>query len=186
MANNLSFKQSQSLSEKNRYFKSTTISKYLPKVSIYGGYNWDRTENFAFQAGSVSGSRATDYVNYGLKASMPLNISTFDDIQSAKVEYLESKIEELDKKKEINALFEQVMQNLESLERKRILSVENTELYGELLAETQELYEAGYKTKYDVELLRNSLEVQKNDIDIYELDRQLELLTLYEMYKNDI
>ncbi|MFA5461301.1 MAG: TolC family protein [Sulfurimonas sp.] len=186
MANNLSFKQSQSLSEKNRYFKSTTISKYLPKVSIYGGYNWDRTENFAFQAGSVSGSRATDYVSYGLKASMPLNISTFDDIQSAKVEYLESKIEELDKKKEINALFEQVMQNLESLERKRILSVENTELYGELLAETQELYEAGYKTKYDVELLRNSLEVQKNDIDIYELDRQLELLTLYEMYKNDI
>ncbi len=186
MANNLSFKQSQSLSEKNRYFKSTTVSKYLPKVSIYGGYNWDRSENFTFQGGSLPGSKATDYLNYGFKVSMPLNISTFDDIQSAKVEYLESKIDELDKTKEIKALFEQVMQNLESLERKRVLSVENTQLYGELLAETKELFEAGYKTEYDVELLKNSLQVQKNDIEIYELDRQLELLTLYEIYKNEI
>lgn len=186
MVNNLSFKQSQSLSEKNRYFKSTTISKYLPKISIYAGYNMDRSENFAFQGGSLSGSRETDYINYGLKASMPLNISMFDDIQSAKVEYLVSKIEELDKKKELNALFEQVMQNLESLKKKRILSVENTQLYEELLAETKELYGAGYKTEYDVELLNNSLHVQKNDIEIYELDRQLELLTLYEIYKNEI
>lgn len=186
MTNNLSFKQSQSLSEKNRYFKSTTISKYLPKISINAGYNWDKSENFAFQGGSLSGARETDYVSYGFKASMPIDISAFDDVQSAKVEYLESKILELDKKKEINALFEQVMQNLDSLEKKRVLSVDNTKLYEELLAETEELYGAGYKTEYDVELLKNSLHVQKNDIEIYELDRQLELLTLYEIYKNEI
>jgi outer membrane protein TolC len=87
--------------------------------------------------------------------------------------------------RELKAIFEQVMQNIENFERKKQLSVENMELYEKLLSDTKELYQAGYKTQYDVELLQNSVAIQKSDVQIYELDKQLELLTLYEMYKND-
>lgn len=188
LTNNISYKLSKSLSQKNDYAKNTTIAQYLPKVSVYAGYNWDKTENFNVGGASIGGDnvRSTDYLTYGLKASMPLNINTLDDVQSAKIEHLESKILELDKKRELKAVYEQVVQNIENLDKKKQLSIENSELYSELLAETEALYGAGYKTVYDVEMLRNSLEVQNKDIEIYDLDRQLELLTLYEMYVNEI
>ena len=48
------------------------------------------------------------------------------------------------------------------------------------------MYNAGYKTHYDVSLLENSVQIQKIDLKIFEIDRQLELLTLYEMYKHEI
>jgi hypothetical protein len=117
---------------------------------------------------------------------MPLNINALDDIETARVEHLESKIVEADKKKELKAIFEQVIQNIENFDKKKLLSVENRDLYATLLDETKTLYEAGYKTEYDVEIMQNSLEVQKMDIEIYEIDKELELLTLYEMYVNEI
>src|SRR3989339_311768 len=91
-----------------------------------------------------------------------------------------------DRKRELIALFEQVMQNIDNFEKKKQLSVENRDIYEKLLVDTQDLFRAGYKTQYDVELLQNSLEIQKGDVEIYEIDKQLELLTLYEMYKDEI
>ncbi|MDQ1263330.1 MAG: hypothetical protein QG559_331 [Campylobacterota bacterium] len=185
LKNNIVYKQSKSFSEKARYSKNTTITQYLPKLSIYAGYNWDETENLNF-GGTLAGDKKTDYATYGFKASMPLNINALDDIETSRVEYLESKIVEADKKRELKAIFEQVMQNIENFEKKKLLSVENKDLYATLLDETKTLYEAGYKTEYDVEMMQNSLEVQKMDIEIYEIDKELELLTLYEMYVNEI
>jgi len=37
-----------------------------------------------------------------------------------------------------------------------------------------------------VSLLENSVKIQKIDLKIFEIDKQLELLTLYEMYKHEI
>lgn len=176
LSNNISYALSKSLSEKNRYSSDVTTTKYLPKVSIYGGYNWDDTANLD------ASDKKTNYATYGLKLSIPLSVSTFDDIESSKLEYLESKNLELDKKRELKATFEQVMQNIKNFDKKKLLSIQNTKIYGELLEETAELYHSGYKTEFDVEVLKNSSEVQKLDTFIYEFDKQLELLTLYEMY----
>jgi uncharacterized protein (UPF0335 family) len=76
------------------------------------------------------------------------------------------------------------MQNIDNFEKKRVLSLENSDIYEKLLKDTRDLYSAGYKTSYDVELLKNSVEIQKIDSEVFEIDKQLELLTLYEMYKN--
>lgn len=183
--NNIVYEQSKSLSQKNRYSKNMKISQYLPKINIYAGYNWDETQNLNF-GGNIIGDRKTDYTTYGVKASMPININMMDDIESSRVEYLESKILEIDKKIELKAIFEQVMHNIDSSEKKIALSKENTQLYNDLAEDTKSLYKAGYKTKYDVDMLQNSLDIYKIDIDIYEIDKQLELLTLYEMYTNEI
>jgi outer membrane protein TolC len=184
LTQNISYELSKSESEKNRYYKNMTIAKYLPKVSVYGGYNWDRSENLNFGGVSVGGTqvRETDYYTYGLKASMPININTFDDMQTTRVDYLKAKIAESDKQRELKALYEQVMQNIASFDKKIALSQENQEIYAKILADTKELLRVGYKTSYDVDLLQNSYDIQSIDVAIFELERQLELLNLYEMY----
>ena len=188
LSKNLSYELSKSETEKNRYNKNVTISKYLPKVSVYAGYNWDKIQNLNFGGQTLAGGGAleTNYVNYGLRASMPININTYDDIQTSRIDHMKSKILELDKKREIKAIYEQVIQNIENFEKKIALSEENKELYLKLLTDTKELYSAGYKTEYDVDLLKNSYDIQEIDLNIFSLDRQLELLTLYEMYVNEI
>lgn len=180
LQSNIVLKQTQSQIEKDRYYKNVTIAKYLPKVNFTAGYNWQKSEKQLFS--QLDGER--DYYDYGVSASMPLDINMFNDIQSVKLDYLKSQVVQEDKKRELNKLFEQVFRNIDNLDKKIDLSKENKELYAKLLEDTQALYDAGYKTEYDVKNLQNSLEIQQLDTKIYEIDKQLELLTLYEMYVN--
>ncbi len=170
---------------KNRYAKDVRIAKYLPKVSFTAGYNWQKTKGqqfFIYGRPQNIGANELHFYDYGLRASIPLDINTFRDIESAKVDYLKSKIVKKDKERELQALFEQVMHNIDNVDKKIALSYENKKLYTKLLRDTKELYGAGYKTEYDVNTLQNSLAIQNLDTKIYEIDKQLELLTLYEMY----
>ena len=166
---------------KNGYAKDLTLTKYLPRVNATAGYSWDKS-NTSYQFGP----NEKEYYSFGFKANLPLDINSFKDVESSKIDYLKSKLVVEDRKRELIALFEQVMQNIDNFEKKKQLSVENRDIYEKLLADTQDLFRAGYKTLYDVELLQNSLEIQKGDVEIYEIDKQLELLTLYEMYKDEI
>lgn len=181
---NIVLKRSASEVEKNRYYKNVTIAKYLPKVSFTAGYNWQKSEGQVFPAngGFFDASSSLDYYDYGIKISMPLDINSLKDIESARVDYLKSKIVEEDKKRELKSLFEQVFHNIENFDKKIALSRENIKIYAKLSSDTKDLYKAGYKTKYDVETLENSLAIQNIDTKIYEIDKQLELLALYEMY----
>ena len=183
--NNIVLSMNESERERNGYNKNVTIAKYLPSVNFVAGYNWQKSQNQSFFSGSGTVSQETSYYNYGIKANLPLDINTFRDIEVSKLDYLKSQLVVEDNKRELIAIYEQVMQNIENLENKKVLSKENSDLYEALLAETTDLYNAGYKTKYDVDLLKNSLEIQNLDVQIYEIDKQLELLTLYEMYKKD-
>ncbi|MBU0720454.1 TolC family protein [bacterium] len=178
--NNIVLSMSKSEIEKNRYYKDVTTAKYLPRVSFTAGYNWNKTDStFIF------GSNEKEYYDYGIKAVMPLDINTFNDIEASKVDYLKSALVIEDKKRELTALFEQVMQNIKNFDKKIILSVQNKDLYEKLLLDTKSLFRAGYKTQYDIQMLENSLKIQEIDMKVFEIDRQLELLSLYEMYKND-
>jgi hypothetical protein len=182
LSKNIVLNMSQSDIEKSKFSKNITISKYLPKISLTAGYNWTKSENSRYQFGATE----KDYYDYGVKAYIPIDINTFRDVESSRITYMKSKVVVEDKKRELKALFEQVMQNINNFEKKRMLSVENRDIYEKLLSDTRDLFNAGYKTDYDVELLQNSVEIQKIDLKIFEIDKQLELLTLYEMYKNDI
>ena len=178
---NIVLGMSESEVEKNMYFKDVTIAKYLPQVNFSAAYTWSG-ETTLF--GSFAQAENTSY-NYGITASIPLDINTFVDVSSSRVEYLKSKVVLEDKKRELSAIYDQVMQNLDNLDKKKSLSVENKDIYKKLLDDTKELYKAGYKTAYDVELLNNSYEMAIIDSKIYDIDKQLELLTIYEMYKKD-
>ncbi len=181
---NIDLEQIKSEARMNYYNKNVTRSKYLPSISITAGYNWDKNENLSF-AGTGSITNETSYYNYGLKATMPLDFNTLRDIESAQVEYLKSLVLEEDKKREMHALYEQVTQNLENFKKKTELSIENAKLYAQLLEDTNQLYKAGYKTEYDVQNLTNSLAIEKIDQELFGLEKQLELLNLYEKLMNE-
>ena len=186
LENNIDIKQLQSQSERDRYQKNVTIAKYLPSLSFTAGYNWDKLENPSFGGNAFSSPPETQYYNYGLKLTMPLDFNTFRDVESNRVEYLKSLVLIDDKKRELVALYEQVTQNLNNIDKKITLSQENRDLYQKLLDDTQALYTAGYKTEYDVKNLKNSLEIEEVDQNIFKLDKQLELLNLYEKLMNEV
>lgn len=177
--NNIVLKMTESQVERDRYNKNVTIAKYLPKVSVTAGYNWSKSDS-EFNYGNPE----KEYRDFGVKASMPISINMFRDIESARISYLKSKIVAQDKQRELDALFEQVIQNIDNLDKKKSLSIENIDIYQKLLDDTKELYSVGYKTEYDVETLQNSVTISELDSKIYEIDKQLELLSLYEMYVN--
>jgi hypothetical protein len=184
LKHNIALQLSKATVEKNRYAKDVVVASYLPSVNFTASYNWSKKENQQFSANIPANSEENRYYSYGLALSIPIDVNTFRSIESARVDYLKSEVLKLDKLRELKALFEQVMQNIHNYDKKIVLSHENIDLYAKLLQDTRELYSAGYKTKYDVATLENSLEIQNLDTKIYEIDKQLELLTLYEMYMN--
>ncbi|MDF1874536.1 TolC family protein [Sulfurimonas sp. SAG-AH-194-I05] len=180
LKNNLRIDVAKMQIQKDLHNQDVTLAKYLPKINVTAGYNWSNSDSpFNF------GKNEKKYYDYGFRVVLPISISTLDEIQVAKVSYLKSKRVVIDKEKEVLAIFEQVIQNIDNIDRKKSLSLENKNLYSKLLADTKELFTAGYKTSYDVSLLENSFIIAGIDEKIYELDKQLELLTLYEMYSHE-
>jgi outer membrane protein TolC len=183
LKHNIVLKQNVAKIQKDDYMKSVTVAKYLPQVSLTAGYNWSKSQQQFSE--NVGFDNDLSYYDYGVRVSMPLDINTFRDIESVKLDYLKSKVLEVDKRRELKALFVQVFQNIKNYDKKIALSNENIELYTKLSDDTEALYEVGYKTESDVETLKNSLKIQEIDSKVYEIDKQLELLNLYEMYVNE-
>lgn len=181
LKHNIVLKVANSQIQRDRYSKNMTITKYLPSVSFTAGYNYTNSVGQLFI--NMDGER--DYYDYGVRVSLPLDINSFRDIESARVDYLKSEVVKEDKVTQLKSVFEQVMQNIDNLDRKKLLSLENREIYAKLLKDTQELYSVGYKTESDIQTLKNSVEISEINAEIFEYDKQLELLTLYEMYVNN-
>jgi len=184
---NIDMKLAESESEKNRLFKNVTLVKYLPEIRLQASYNWEKNSNSVFNPSfPESKGYDVDYYRYGVAASMPLDINSYNDFQAAKVDYLKAKIVIDDKKRELKLLFDQVMQNMINYDKKITLSQENREVYDVLLGDTTDLFRAGYKTQYDVDLLTNSMEIEEINQKVYAIDKQLELLNLYEKMSSDV
>jgi outer membrane protein TolC len=183
LKHNIVLKQSSAKIERDNYMHNVTVAKYLPKVSVVAGYNWSDSQQQLNE--NVIVNNEVNYYDYGLRVTLPLDINTFRDIESVKLDYLKSKVLKEDKQRELQALFVQVFQNIANYDKKIALSNENIELYTKLSEDTMALFKAGYKTEYDVKTLKNSLQIQNLDSQRYSIDKQLELLNLYEMYVNE-
>ncbi len=182
LSHNIALRYFRSQKKKNLYAKNVTIAKYLPSLSLRASYNRDELSNPTFAGTGVPSPPPTNYYSYGFNISMPLDWNTFRDIESSKIDYLKADVLIEDKKRELASLYEQVEQNLKNIEQKITLAKENYDIYKKLLDDTRKLYKAGYKAKPDVDLLQNSADMAKIDMQIYEIDKQLELLNLYEYY----
>ncbi len=185
LKHNIALKLSDATVKQNRYAKEATLASYLPSVNFTASYNWNKKTNQQFSPLIPPNSEENDYYSYGVSVTLPLDINSYRKVESARVAYLKSEVLKLDKQRELRSLFKHVMQNIKNYEKKIALSKRNMKLYSKLLKDTQELFRVGYKTEYDIMTLQNSLKIQELDTKIYEFDKQLELLSLYEMYMQE-
>ncbi len=73
--------------DQKNYFKDITIAKYLPTLNANMDYTkyHDTDNNPSITETSVQ--------NYGLSVTMPLDVRTFNDIETQKIEYLKAKLD---------------------------------------------------------------------------------------------
>ena len=179
LAHNFVMKQKNAQVDMQSENHNVTTTKYLPSVNLVGGYNWTKNENPAMPIGASE----RDYYDYGVAINLPLSINSFKDVQSSKIEYLKAKLSAKDKVLEVGLLYDQVMLSVKNLDKKLGLSHQNITLREKLLEDTKRLFEAGYKTHYDVNLLENSLAIEKLNLSIYNIETNITLLPLYEIYE---
>ena len=193
LTHSIDMKKIQSENEKNYYFKNMTIAKYLPRVNVTAGYNWDSLENPSFAGSTIPSPPDTSYYNYGFKVTMPLDINYNRDIESVKVEYLKSLVVLEDTKRSLIALYSQVDQNLRNYDKKIILARENTKLYEKLHVDTLSLFKAGYKYSIkERQISKDSyacvfFDLNKKQCSIYDVrPTQCRTFPFWEYFKNNI
>jgi outer membrane protein TolC len=170
--NNIYTNQDSLQLKSKQFLKGITNAKYLPSVNL----TYTKT---------ISHLNSFDNGNYGLNINIPLNITTFNDMQSAKLEVLKQK-----EQNRLNSLSQKIFLKIKKLSIKSIknkiaLTKENINSYKKLLEQTQELQDAGLKTFDDIVLLKNSLKNEQLDINIYKIDEQIELLDIYKRVFSD-
>lgn len=162
--------------EEKKENKYMTLTKYLPEISINGRYT-DEDLNPLF-AGPNS-SIKKQYFNYGFKVTLPININSFDDIQNAKIDYLNAKVALNEKKKNVANNFKLAQKRLAIIDKKIALSKDDMNHYESMLGVAQDLEAVGDKTSLDTQIVANNVRVRKLDQEIYKIDAQLELMGLY-------
>jgi outer membrane protein TolC len=166
--NVLAVKYAKSNAKVNNYLYEIKKSDYLPKVSLNGSVGHEKVR-----------SVADDYYNYGIKVSLPLSYTASNAIEQTRLEYLISKEELNDKKRDATIVYNSAILRIKNYEERIILAKEDIKLYNELLKMNKQEYEAGFKTKDDVKSIENSMQIRALDIKSYELNIQKQILNLY-------
>jgi outer membrane protein TolC len=162
--------------EEKKHNSYMIVTKYLPELSVTGHYtNEDLNPLFA-----MPGSRLKrEYFNYGFKVTLPLNVNSLDDIQSAKVAHLNAKIALDEKRKSVANNYKLVQKRLEIIDRKIALSKDDEKHYLSMLTTARDFEKLGDQTALDTKIVENSVKIRELDQEIYKIDAQLELLELY-------
>lgn len=171
--NNIFLKNANANIKQLKYLKKMTISNYLPTVSLFANYNDSKIKYFKTENDS--------YKSYGLSISMPLyDINRKKNIELQKLKVLKSKLEMIDKKHSEKELYKSIIKKIEFYKKKIELAKEEEKLYASLLKTTNDLFNSGEKTIYDVKTMKNSLKSTLFDKKIYQNDLDIELFKLYE------
>jgi len=157
-----------------------SVAKYLPAVNLTYDYTkyHDRGGNPFLTDDNVQ--------SYGFNITIPLDVRTFNDIQSSKIEYLKAKTALQNNIVSEQNIFKTTLSKIHMLDEKVKIAKDDLQLYDSLLAQMVELKEVGIKTQSDVDTLQNSKSIKAIDIDIYAMDKQIELLEIYARVTNEI
>ena len=171
---NLELQRDKLIAREKEHLSSMITSQYLPTLSVQGEYV-DGDLNPLFPNPNLK----EQYTTYGVTVSMPININTFDDIESGKVAYMEASTKVIDRQKSVKLEYKMIINTLRILDKKIELDRKDEKLYKRLYSVTKNLAKVGEKTKYDTQLIHNSLEIKRLDQKIHTIDKQLQLLALY-------
>ncbi|ADV46876.1 outer membrane efflux protein [Nitratifractor salsuginis DSM 16511] len=171
--NNLELLAQRLRVSQSEYNSKMTWSKYLPTFSVNANYYDNDFDT------PMPGMR-DDYYRYGFRVSMPLNINAPHDIEASRVKFLQESVQLQDDRRKVESEYRLVIDTLKIIDKKIALAHSDERLYRDLLKSTREQAAAGEKTQLDVETMRNSMNMAKLDAQIYGIERQIQLLKLYE------
>jgi len=165
---NLAVKELRALEKE--YSSKITWTKYLPTISV-NAQHFDTNKNIV--------GMKQDYSTYGFRISMPININTFTDIESSRVSHMQSVVELQDSKRSVKLEYNLIRKSINIIDRRISLAKKDEALYRSLYNRTKDLVKAGEKTDQDSQTMLNSLRIKKLDRQIYYIDKQRQLLSLY-------
>lgn len=173
LENNFELKKAKADIEKKDNFSHMTMAKYLPSVNAFYTYSKNH-----FSDGK-SGLEKDANQTFGLSLNIPFDSRTFNDIESKKIDYLESKLNLKNKKTDEETFFKTKIDKINMLEERINITNEDLGIYNSILSIMREEKEAQLKTQSDIDTLENSQKIKFVDLKIYEIDKQIELLELY-------
>lgn len=166
ISNNIYIKKAK-LNEKSQdYYKKIILSNYLPTLSLTHDYiNYH--------------DRNLDTSTTGIKFTIPLDIKSYYDTQSSKISYLKAKKQtDIIKNEETNYI-KSVQNKINTIENKIQIQESTINYYNDLIITTIDLKNNGLKTSDDVNILQNSSNIEKLSLQIFEIDKQIQLLEAY-------
>jgi len=177
LGKNLPLKRSLKKIEASKEFKALTLTKYLPQISLKANYYYQKMQGSLY---IPNYSYSDHYTTYGIGVKVPLfDINFPKEVELAKIKVLKAKNSYLQTRREMEKRYLATFQKLKVLGKKIKLAKEDFKLYNKLYQATLEQFEAGEKTEFDLETMRNSLKIKALDEKIYKLEKQILLLNLY-------
>jgi outer membrane protein TolC len=120
-----------------------------------------------------------DYYSMGLSISMPLDFNRSTTIQEQKAVYLQAKLQIENDKIAQKAAYEESQALIKNYQEYIEVTKRNISLYDDLITMTQQGFQAGYKSGYDLQTIENTQKIDVLEIKINETNIQLELIKLH-------
>ncbi len=173
MENNIEIKKAEADIVRKDNFADITTAKYLPSVNAFYTY----TKNH-FTDGKA-GLDKENTENYGVTVNVPFDTRTFNDIESKKLDYLKSKLDLKNKITDEKTFFKSKLEKINMIEDRINITKEDLAVYDSILSIIYEEKEAQLKTQSDLDTLQNSQKIKVLDLKVFEIDKQIELLSVY-------
>lgn len=117
--------------------------------------------------------------NYGVSITVPFSFSRISRGAKLRVSYLNSEIAAIDKEREVNDKYKTYKANLKKLDAEVNITKDDIKLYSDILGDTKEQYQSGFKTKHDVEVFQNSYDMLLLDLEMLKISRNEVLANMY-------
>lgn len=149
-----------------------TQSSYLPKLTLNASYGY-----------SNSNSDLNDYngdnYRYGAMLSMPLDINAKAEAESNRLQLLQTRVSKLDRRHELEEEYDMRFATIADYEEKISVAEEMLKLYNELYSFTQSQVQVGLKSSYELESLKNSVNIQQLEKEMQIYNISIEKISLY-------
>ena len=148
-------------------------SNYLPSINLE--YTYTKTHD--------NGGPLTNDINsnkYGINFNIELDTKMLNNIESYQIDYLKAKLNIQDTIKNEKNFFKLISSKIDSINQKIVLAKNDFQLYKSLLSNMLISFKAGLNSQADVNIIKNSKNIKSLDIKIFDIDKQIEILKLYE------
>jgi outer membrane protein TolC len=150
---NLEYKVTALNSQVNYDLYRQQLGNSLFSINFTASWNWlHQTEPAPLK---------DTYTIVGIGISIPLSPSNYFGIEEQKLNYIKSRLEAIDKKRELEHQYNLLLGEYKNLQREVEIYKENEKVYRKLVATTRDSIRAGNATPSDLKTIENSLKISQ-------------------------